>query len=511
MIPTEKYKTLIKNIIESVKKMNTAEALAKNTNKIKNRLVNLAGKTNYKAIFSKMALKVKNISWRSPKTIGIAVLSLAVIFSGIFYFSATTPAVGIIVNDKNVGYAASRSEAKQLVQEVLTLQGNTVGTMAQTSDTIEYKYVRLKNADYPGTVAVETLAKEITSYVNGYGLQINGKVVVVLANEQDIDSLIKKYEDYLTKPSEQNKVTSIEIVEPYTKVAAKANPSDVKTIDAALKVLVNGDVAETTYKVQQDDSLWLIARKNDMLVDEILTANKALTEDSVLQLGQEIKLVQTKPYLTVLSEGTKVVDEVIPFDVVTKSDSTLGYGKSVIKQAGKDGEKVVTYSYVAENGEATEKQVVSEKVVSEPVNQIVAKGPTRSVVYVSTSRGSGSISGLNWPLSGSITSYYGSRWGSFHTGIDIDGYTGQPYYAAASGTVIEAGWDGGYGYCIVIDHGDGVCTRYGHSSKLLVSVGEKVSQGEHIGNVGSTGRSTGSHLHFEVIINGSTTNPLHYL
>ncbi|UWG99126.1 peptidoglycan DD-metalloendopeptidase family protein [Dehalobacter sp. DCM] len=511
MIRKETIITQIKNIIGSAKKMNTAEALAKNTNKTKKLLVNLVNKIDFKAIHSKMAVKLRSISWKSPKTISIGVLSLVIIFSGMFYFSLTTPAVGIIVNGENVGYAENKSEAKQLVQDVLALQGNTVGTMAQTSDTIEYKHVRFKNADFPGVVSVETLAKAITPYVNGYGLQINGKVVVVLAQEEDVNTLIKKYEDSLTNPSETNKIASVEIVEPYTSVAVQANPSDVKTVDAALELLKKGDVAETTYKIQQDDSLWLIARKNDMYVEEILSANKGLTEDSVLQLGQEIKLVQTKPYLTVLSKGTRVVDEIIPFDVITKSDSSLGYGKSVVKQAGKDGEKVVTYTYVAENGKTTEKQVVSEKVVSEPVNQVIAKGPTRSVIYVSTSRGSGSISGLNWPLSGSITSYYGSRWGGFHTGIDIDGYTGQPYYAAAAGTVVEAGWDGGYGYCIVIDHGNGVATRYGHSSKLLVSVGEKVSNGEHIGNVGSTGRSTGSHLHFEVIINGSTVNPLHYL
>ncbi|AFV01627.1 MULTISPECIES: peptidoglycan DD-metalloendopeptidase family protein [unclassified Dehalobacter] len=511
MISRKINKNYLDKIIQKFKKVNTAEALAKQAKRIKFGVVNLANKIEYKEIFSKTAAKIKNISWKSPKTIGITALALAVIFSGCFYFSATTPAVGIVVNGKNIGYAASKSEAKQLVQEILTQQGSAAGTVAQTSDTIEYKSLRLKNEDYTGPVSKDVLANAIKPYVDGFGLQVNGKVVVALANEQDINTLLKKYEDYQTKPSKNNTVSLVKIVEPVSKIASKVHPSEVKTVDAALEILVKGDVAETTYTIQEDDSLWLIARKNNMLTDEVIAANPGFTEDSVIQPGQKIKLVQTKPYLTVRSEGTKVVSEIVPFDVVSKTDSSIGYGKSIIKQAGKDGEKAVTYSYVEENGKMIEKQVVKEEVVSKPVNQIVAKGPGRSIVYVGTSRGSGSISGLSWPISGGITSYYGSRHGSFHTGIDIDGVTGQPYYAAASGTVVEAGWDGGYGYCIMIDHGNGVSTRYGHSSKLFVSVGQTVSKGQNIGNVGSTGNSTGSHLHFEVIINGSTVNPLNYL
>jgi murein DD-endopeptidase MepM/ murein hydrolase activator NlpD len=103
------------------------------------------------------------------------------------------------------------------------------------------------------------------------------------------------------------------------------------------------------------------------------------------------------------------------------------------------------------------------------------------------------------------------RYGHGHTGIDIDGDTGDPVYAAAGGTVTFAGYTGGYGKCILIRHSNGLTTRYAHCSSISVSSGEKVSGGENIGRVGSTGRSTGSHLHFEVISGGSTRNPLNYL
>ncbi|HEY7003590.1 MAG TPA: peptidoglycan DD-metalloendopeptidase family protein [Gaiellaceae bacterium] len=129
----------------------------------------------------------------------------------------------------------------------------------------------------------------------------------------------------------------------------------------------------------------------------------------------------------------------------------------------------------------------------------------------SGSSGSGtSSSGLIWPVSGPITSGFGPRWGSFHEGIDIGAACGTPIHAAAAGTVIYSGWMDGYGNFVVIDHGNGLATAYGHQSAIYVS-GGSVSQGQVIGAVGSTGHSTGCHLHFEVRVNGNPVDPLGYL
>lgn len=122
-----------------------------------------------------------------------------------------------------------------------------------------------------------------------------------------------------------------------------------------------------------------------------------------------------------------------------------------------------------------------------------------------------SAAGLIWPVSGVLTSTYGMRWGRMHEGIDIGAPSGTPIYAAAGGTVNYAGWEGGYGNLIVIDHGNGLATAYGHQSQLAVSSGQTVARGQVIGYVGSTGHSTGPHLHFEVRVNGSPTDPLAYL
>ncbi|MDQ3952829.1 MAG: peptidoglycan DD-metalloendopeptidase family protein [Actinomycetota bacterium] len=122
-----------------------------------------------------------------------------------------------------------------------------------------------------------------------------------------------------------------------------------------------------------------------------------------------------------------------------------------------------------------------------------------------------SASGFIWPLNGSITSYYGPRWGSMHTGIDIDGTTGQPVVASKGGTVIMASSYSGYGNAVIVDHGGGIQTLYAHLSAFGVSNGQSVSQGQVVGNVGCTGSCTGDHLHFEVRVNGSPVDPLNYL
>jgi murein DD-endopeptidase MepM/ murein hydrolase activator NlpD len=122
-----------------------------------------------------------------------------------------------------------------------------------------------------------------------------------------------------------------------------------------------------------------------------------------------------------------------------------------------------------------------------------------------------SKSGLIWPIRGQVTSGFGRRWGRLHAGIDIAAPRGTPIRAARAGRVVFSGWMGGYGNAIIINHGGGMATLYGHQSRRAAKVGDVVKQGQIIGYVGSTGHSTGNHLHFETRINGTPQNPRRYL
>ena len=471
-----------------------------------------------KAILSGLKLwrsrHLLKISWKSPKYIVGTMTFILVIGSATVYYSGTASAAYLMVNGQKIGMVASADMGQQIVDGVLTKRGQGLGKVAKTHDLLEYETVRVKKGELLGLISTDKeLQNVLNSYIDGYALEIGGAQIAILPTQADVDTLLKTYQESYTKPSDTNHVTSVEFSEAISTKPVEVQPDQIKSLEQAMKELTVGKMTTTEYTAQENDSWWLIARNNDMMTAEVLVGNPGMTEDSKIQAGQKIKIVSTSPYLTVMSKGTITSTEAIPYDVVSTTDTELASGESVIKEPGSDGSKVVTYSYQQKNGENISQEIVEEKVSKEPVTQIVSEGSAPTVVSLTrvASRGSNSSKGIAWPLRGPINSSYGPRSRGNHTGLDIGGSTGSSYSSAASGTVVSAGWGGGYGNMILIDHGNGVKTRYAHSSKLLVSVGQQVQQGQRIGLVGSTGNSTGPHLHFEVIVNGSTVNPSNYL
>lgn len=457
---------------------------------------------------------IHEISWKSPKSIVGIVTFLLIIGGATVYLGSTDSAAYLVVNGQKACLVESVEAGQHMVDYILTKRGHSIGKAAKTHDDIKFEIVRVKNAAFLEKSSIENeLEEKLTSYVDGYALEVAGTQVAILPNLEDVEKVLNSYKYFYTNPSDSNKLISVEFAESISTKPVEAQPDQVKLPDQVLKELKDGKREITEYTAQANDSWWLIARKNNLKTKEVLDENPGMTEDSKINLGQRINLPTMGPYLTVMSKGTLTCTEIIAFDVLTKTDANLASGKTVVEEQGSDGLKLVTYSYLQKNGKDISKQIIEEKVTKAPVTQVIVKGPTSTPVTVaySVSRGSVSISGIDWPLKGPMNSYYGSRWGSFHTGLDIGGDTGEPYKAAASGKIVTAGGSGGYGNMILIDHGNGVMTRYAHSSKLLVSEGQQVGKGETIGLVGNTGRSTGPHLHFEVILNGDTVNPLSYL
>jgi murein DD-endopeptidase MepM/ murein hydrolase activator NlpD len=160
----------------------------------------------------------------------------------------------------------------------------------------------------------------------------------------------------------------------------------------------------------------------------------------------------------------------------------------------------------AQAGEMDALQVQSASLAAQ-----IRAAQQRSTPSTSPGDTTPSHAGFIWPVSGPVTSPFGWRWGRMHEGIDIGVSAGTPIHAAAAGTVIYCGWMEGYGNLVVVDHGNSLATAYAHQSAIAVTCGQGVTQGQVVGFVGSTGHSTGPHLHFEVRVNGSAVDPLGYL
>lgn len=201
--------------------------------------------------------------------------------------------------------------------------------------------------------------------------------------------------------------------------------------------------------------------------------------------------------------------------------ATFDEAESAIKELKKKESKnssdlTIVEKYEVELPEiSTKDQVVAKLYEKKVVITTTTTYPNVNASGFSTSRSTTSAKklGISFvkPTSGVVTSRFGSRWGSTHTGIDIGAPTGTSIKAAAGGTVIFSGWKGTLGKLIVVSHGNGIQTYYAHCSSLLVSSGDTVSAGQLIAKVGSTGRSTGPHLHFEIRLNGSAINPQSYI
>ncbi|MFA6307243.1 MAG: peptidoglycan DD-metalloendopeptidase family protein [Patescibacteria group bacterium] len=244
------------------------------------------------------------------------------------------------------------------------------------------------------------------------------------------------------------------------------------------------------YTIQPGDVIGAIAEKFGVSANTILWENN-LTWNSTIRPGQKINILQ---------------DSGISHKVVS-GDTIL----AIAKKYQADAENIVAANKLADSSDISIGELLFIPDGVRPTRVVSSYTPPSASNFddVPSSASVDSGSKLLWPvLSHRITQYYTWR----HSGLDIGDKTGNPIYAAEAGKVEKAGWNsGGYGNYVIINHGNGLQTLYGHASKVLVSAGDSVSRGETIALVGSTGRSTGPHLHLEVKVNGVRQNPINYI
>ncbi len=285
----------------------------------------------------------------------------------------------------------------------------------------------------------------------------------------------------------------ISVVETYV------DPSKIKDRDTVYSEVTSPVDEPGVYVVVPGDCLSIIAEKVGMSEDKIKELNEGIENDDDIYYDDRLNIIVPTPPVEIMVEKQETYTENYYADVEYQDDGSMYIGETSVIREGEAGmhtvTDLVTYRGNIESGRKTVDEVVEVPAVA----QVVLRGTKSKPTYM--------FPVTNW----NVTSNFGYRWGRLHAGTDVGVPQGTTVRASRGGQVITAGWVGGYGNCVIIDHGDGVSTRYGHLSQVLVNVGQYVDQGDQIALSGNTGRSTGPHLHFEIRINGEAVDPLPYL
>ena len=349
--------------------------------------------------------------------------------------------------------------------------------------------------------------------VRAYAVTVDGEFVGAVAENSDIEKFLEDIKEQYDSEDIVSVGFDKDIEYTYEQYV---DPEQIVDQEEIISLLDSNVEEPVYYEVQQGDNPWNIARSNGMTVEELTDCVATYDGERIdditeyCPIGAIVQLSEEVPYLQVETTEEVTYSEAIDYEIVTDYDDDMYEGETEVDVAGVEGEKEVTALVTYRNGIAIKREITGERVISDPVTKYQRKGTRKTRTPVST--GSGGSGDYFWPVDGGyISAYQGD--GRGHKGIDIAAPYGTPIYAAESGTVIEVGggWNGGYGNCVRISHDDGNVTVYAHQSSIAIEYGDYVVKGQIIGYVGSTGDSTGNHLHFEVRSNGTYINPTNYV
>lgn len=311
----------------------------------------------------------------------------------------------------------------------------------------------------------------------------------------------KDFEDYDLGIQTMDFYEEVEIAEAYLP------ESQLTAVEDAINLVVMEQETPSIYEVVSGDTLSEIAIRVNIPMDVIVEMNDSLESvDSTLHIGQQLLITVPEPELSVTRTEQLYYDEIYDAEIQYIDNDNWYTTDMVVRQQPSAGYRKVVADVFYLNDKEVGREILKEEIVQEAVPKVVERGTKIPPNFIKPIKG------------GLITSYFGYRdrpnvagATSNHQAVDWATPMGTSVVASCGGTVVKAGWIGSYGYAIYIDHEGGRQTRYAHLSKIQVSVGQKVKQGERIALSGSTGASTGPHIHFELRINGTPVDPLKYL
>lgn len=463
-----------------------------------------------KAAQAKAAVQVSWELTRAGVKLFCRVLNYAAPVAAVFVLAATINhfanmefALSVEYNGKNIGYISDESvfeDAEKIMQGRIIYED-----YEEPVDAVpRYSLAVVEESDLTSAVSLanELISASGNEIMEASGLYVDDVFLGAALDQRRIQLLLDGILDKYRTGDENERVEFVKDVRfqeglyPITSIADYNSMADVLTSEVA---------GEVVYTVEPGDAPTLIAQKQDVPYAELKQLNPNIEEE--LFVGQKVLISRSEPFLKVKRVVREVYDEEIPFTTHETVDKNQVKGYNRVVSYGEKGLQEITADVVYIDGVETERQVLSTKVLKEPVAQEVVAGTAAPLATVASSNSSSSFM---WPVDGGYVSCgINGYWG--HTGMDIACSRGTAIRASASGTVVIAKQQGAYGIHVMIDHGNNVQTLYAHCSGLNVKVGDYVNQGDLIAYVGMTGRATGNHCHFEVRINGRYMDPAMYV
>ncbi len=462
----------------------------------------------------KFDLIIKKFNNKKFNIVLICTLILGMLIGGvlrannnkIIQHQLATRAFKVIYEDDEIGTVRSEKIVNDTVTNIEKELSENYDCEIVINDNIRLESTHIEDSEL---TSVEDIKKKIKSKLSfnvcAYGIKVDGKILGLVKSKEIAEKIIEKIKQpYIDKvKKDESELKEVSILENVEIVKKEAQLKNLQDAEKVLNILRRGTDEEKIHVVKKGESFWSIAHKYNLTVDDLIEANIE-KNPSLIRPGEELSLIVPKPYLTVVTIEKEKYLENIDYGTKYEYSSALYKDETRIKRSGTYGKNEVVANVKKQNGLEVFKEVLSTTLVSQPSAQIILKG-TKPIPPV---KGTGRFM---TPTVGRLTSGFGPRWGSFHYGIDLAARTGTAIKAADGGVVTYAGWKSTYGYMVEIDHGGGFTTRYGHCSKIYVRVGQKVYKDKTIAAVGSTGRSTGPHLHFEIRKYDVPQNPYKYL
>ena len=438
-----------------------------------------------------------------PSTI-VAAVSMWYLFQ---FFNTFVVGLNVYLDGEKVACVTSEDNFENMVAAFENRLAYELGENYKMDLDVMYEFTFVKYEELHDDVTLEEkLLSRVSEDIHEMAvLTVDGYIIGANVDEKALRDMVESVKSQYLEGYLDESADFARDVEITTRLLRGVENTSIQEMEAYLTQPLQEAVK---YFVSSGDTVWSIAPRYNMSPSELLEMNPGLGDGSKLSIGQEITVSSEVPRVSINTYRVVEYEDTIPFEVSFEYDANMYKNQKKIKLAGVKGTRWVKAEITLTNGIETDRAIIAQTVLSNPITQVEIVGTKALPATAPTGT-------FARPTSGTITARFGTsgrRWSSGrHTGIDIANARGTAIYAADGGTVSYAGWKSSYGNCIIIDHGNGRQTLYGHLSGISVSKGQSVAKGARIGSMGSSGNASGVHLHFEIIINGTQRNPENYV